>query len=325
MSASKFAAYFFTSSNAIFTDAAESIINIVASSFAFYSIHLAAKPRDQNHPYGHGKIEFFAVGIEGTLIVIAGLSIISKSIMAWFTRPVLDHLLVGSLVIGGTAVVNLVMARYLISISRKTRSVTLKAEGQHLVSDVVSSFGIVLGLLIIKFTNFLLLDTLISLAIGFYMLYNGYKLSRRSVAALMDEADTHTVEELIDILNLNREDDWIDVHNMRAQKYGENLHVDCHLTLPWYYDIRQMSTEVAEIEALVNREISAEVEIFVQVDPCQPQFCHFCRKKDCAVRKEEKSLDLLWTYDRLVSHENHYIEASHERTEQDPPHKFYDN
>lgn len=323
MSAAKFAAYFLTSSNAIFTDAAESIINIVASAFAFYSIQLAAKPKDQNHPYGHGKIEFFAVGFEGALIISAGLAILVKSVLAWFQKPELDHLLTGSLVIGGTGIINLFMARYLINVSRKTQSITLQAEGKHLISDVVSSFGIVAGLLVIHFAKFTLLDTLISLAVGLFMFYNGYKLTRKSVAGLMDEADTHTVEELIDILNLNRRDNWIDVHNMRAQKYGENLHVDCHLTLPWYFDLQQMSAEVADVELLVNKDSSADVEFFVQVDPCKPEFCHFCRKKDCAVRAEEKTLDLMWTYERLVSHVNHYEETEQEKAEPDQHRRIY--
>jgi len=323
MSATKFGAYFFTSSNAIFTDAAESIINIVASAFAFYSIHLAAKPKDQNHPYGHGKIEFFAVGFEGALIISAGVAILVKSIFAWFTRPDLENLLAGSLLIGLTGLVNLIMARYLINISRKTQSITLHAEGKHLVSDVVSSFGIVTGLLIIHFTKFILLDILISLAVGLFMLYNGYKLTRKSVAGLMDEADTHTVEELIATLNLNRRDNWIDVHNMRVQKYGENLHVDCHLTLPYYFDIKQMSEEVADIELYVNSESSADVELFVQVDPCLPQFCHFCRKKDCLVRSADKTIDLMWTIERLVSHVNHFDEAELEKTELNQHRKIY--
>lgn len=311
----KFLAFFLTHSNAVLSDAAESIMNIVASIFAFFSIQLSSKPKDLNHPYGHGKVEFFSLGFEGALILVTGVWIIIKSTLSFISHSSIQYSLTGALLVGITCLINYILGTYLIQKSKSLNSLTLFAEGKHLLSDTISGSGIVLGLLIVHFTNFFFLDSLISVLLGIWMLKNGYSLIRRSVAGLMDEADSLRVKEIIEVLVKNRSENWVDIHNMRVQTYGENIHIDAHITLPYYLDLRKMDSEIQKLKVLVNNALNTEVELFLQADPCDPECCHYCRKEDCPVRFEKKSIDMEWDYKRLVLNQKHYLDGDSEHLE----------
>jgi len=302
----KFFAYFITSSNAILTDAAESIVNVLASAFAFYSIYLSSQPRDINHPYGHGKVEFFAVFVEGSLISMAGILILFKSIYAIFYPHAITNIGDGALIIGATGLINLLLGLYLINSGKKLNSITLQADGKHLLTDAVSSAGLVAGLILISFTGIFVLDSLLSMALGCYVCYSGYRLVRKSVGGLMDESDLSKVEAIIAVLQANRQSSWIDVHNLRTQQYGSDLHIDCHITLPYYFDLNQAHEQVSAIDALVNNHIFEDTEFFIHTDPCIPQCCHYCRMENCKVRGEEQQKDIVWTADRVVKNQKHF-------------------
>ncbi len=302
----KFLAYLITGSNAILTDAAESIVNVLASSFAFYSIYLAAQPKDQNHPYGHGKVEFFAVFVEGALIVIAALFIIFKSAYNLYYPQKLHLLLNGAIIIIATTFINGALGLYLISTSKKLKSLTLHAEGKHLLSDTYSSLGLFAGLIIINYTQILWLDSAISAVLGLYILFSGYRLLRKSVGGLMDESDSELVAKVVNALNLNRKNEWIDVHNLKTQRYGNSTHIDCHLTLPYYYDLNKVHEEVTSFDALISKNLGDDTEFFVHADPCLPQCCHYCRMQNCKVRKEEKNTDILWTTENVTQNFKHF-------------------
>ncbi len=302
----KFAAYFITSSNAILTDAAESIVNVVASAFAFYSIYLSAQPRDTNHPYGHGKVEFFSVFLEGGLIMIAGVLIILKSVYNLFYPQQLKDLTDGILLIAAAGLVNFLLGVYLIRQSRELNSITLFADGKHLQSDAYTSAGLVVGLLVIWTTGNFYFDSILSAGLGIYIVVTGYKLVRRSVSGLMDESDIQTVEEIIDVLESCRKDSWIDMHNLRTQRYGPDIHIDCHLTLPYYFDLTRVHKEVSEVDALVNNRLISSTEFFIHADPCMPECCHYCRMPDCPVRSEPKTLDIRWTIDNVTRNKKHF-------------------
>jgi cation diffusion facilitator family transporter len=200
----KFGAYFLTDSNFVLTDAAESIVNVLASSFAFFSIYLAAQPRDENHPYGHGKVEYFSVFVEGFLIGIAALTIIIKSVYGLIYPNPIHDLITGASIIGATGIVNGGLGWYMTRKGKSLPSVTIDADGRHLLTDMVTSIGLVAGLLLIHFTHILWLDSALSIVVGLYILYNAYQLVRKSVAVLMDEADFTVVKEVIEVLNENR-------------------------------------------------------------------------------------------------------------------------
>ena len=303
----KFGAYFLTSSTFILTDAAESVVNVIASSFAFFSIYLSAQPRDENHPYGHGKVEFFSVFVEGALILLAGILIIIKAAYGIFYPHAVSNLLIGAVIIGVTGVINGALGYYMVNKGKALASITLEADGKHLLTDMVTSGALVVGLLLINFTGILLLDSIFSILVGFYIVYTGYKLVRRSVGGLMDEADFDVVNKVIKILNDQRRPEWIDIHNFRAQQYGNELHIDCHLTLPNYFDLNKVHEEVSLVDKMINNGVT-KTELFIHTDPCLPDCCHYCSMPNCPIRFEPKREDIVWTLNRVIRNKKHFEE-----------------
>ncbi len=305
----KFYAYYITSSNAILTDALESIINVFATGFAFYSIYLSSLPKDVNHPYGHGKIEFFSAGFEGALIFFAGIFIIYQSIVNIITPAPLENLPLGILIVGISALINGIIGYILKKKGAVIDSFTLIADGKHLLIDSFSSFIILIGIAVIYFTGYVFLDYVLSILFAFYILYNGYSLMRISIAGLMDESNPQSMSKVVNILNTARKDNWIDIHNMRIQKYGPDLHIDCHLTLPYYFDLHKVHTEVKDMEDTLVNHFSSNVEIFIHADPCIPgPCCNYCRVKDCPVRKNPYHVDIEWNAENMALNKKHFHE-----------------
>ena len=302
----KFAAFFMTKSNAILTDAAESIVNVIAGGFAFSSIYLSTQPRDENHPYGHGKVEFFSAFIEGALISLAGILIIIKSIYNLVFPIAISNLSSGTIIIAVAGAVNYLIGLYLIRMGKKHHSVTLTADGKHLLTDTYTSIALVAGLISIIVTGYIWLDGVISIVAGFYIIYTGYALLRTSVGGLMDESDTLILEEVVEILQQNRKMPWIDVHNLRAQQYGPELHIDCHVTLPYYYDLTRVHQEISDIDVLINTEARRHAELFIHADPCLPQCCHYCHVENCPVRVEPFSKEIIWTLQNTTKNQKHF-------------------
>jgi len=302
----KFTAYFITNSNAILTDAAESIVNVLASSFAFYSIYLSTLPKDENHPYGHGKVEFFSAFVEGVLIGIAGIIIICKATYDLINPNVIRQLYDGAIIIGATGVINLLVGYFLINMGKKHHSLTLEADGKHLLTDSITSAGLVIGVILIEITQIHWLDGVISIIMGLYILYNGYRLTRKSVGGLMDESNTELVEDLVSIMQENRRDSWIDVHNLRAQQYGADLHIDCHVTLPYYYDLNQVHQEISSIDKLINKNKGRATELFIHADPCLFECCHYCKVKKCPVRRDNFAGEIPWTLENATKNKKHF-------------------
>lgn len=301
----KFIAFFITQSNAILTDAAESIVNVIASSFAFYSIYLSSLPKDQNHPYGHGKVEFFSAFVEGTLIILAGIIILFKTVYNVFFPQEIHDLLNGSFLIGVTGIINGVLGWYMLTKSKTLNSLTIQADGKHLITDAISSMGLMMGLLVIYFTGVYWLDTVISVLLALFIIYNGYKLTRLSVGGLMDESDVDVVEKVINYLGNNRKDEWIDIHNLRTQRYGDSVHIDCHLTLPYYFDLNKVHKEVTEIDRVINKNVT-RTELFIHADPCVFECCHYCNMKNCPVRQDPKTKEIPWNLQNVTINKKHF-------------------
>jgi cation diffusion facilitator family transporter len=302
----KFVAYFLTNANAILTDAAESIVNVLASAFAFYSIYLSTLPKDKNHPYGHGKVEFFSAFVEGVLIGIAGIIIILKSSYDLIYPNEIGQLYDGAIIIGATGLINLIVGFYLINTGKKNNSITLEADGKHLQTDAISSGGLVIGIILIQLTQIYWLDGAISIALGLYIIFNGYKLTRKSVGGLMDESNIELVKDIVVILQENREESWIDVHNLRAQQYGADLHVDCHVTLPYYFDLNTVHQEISNIDRLINFSGKHKTELFIHADPCLPACCNYCKMHNCGVRQEEFRGEIKWDMENVTKNQKHF-------------------
>jgi len=304
----KIIAWWWTKSVAIFTDALESTINVTAGLIGWYSLWLAAKPRDKNHPYGHGKAEYISSAIEGTMILIAGVIIIIEAARNWqhVIRP--NRLDAGLLLIAATALINFIAGRMAVRQGRLRHSVALIASGKHLQSDTYSTAGVIIGLLLIRFTNWLWLDAVVAVIFALILLITGYKVLRRSLAGIMDEADLSLLEELIAHLNRNRPDQWIDLHNLRMIQYGSILHLDGHLTLPWYYNVREAHHEIEALDKMVRTKYSNQIELFVHVDDCMDFSCKICALSECPVRQHPMQQRLIWTPENVLQNKKHTIE-----------------
>lgn len=301
----KFAAWRVTHSNAVLSDALESIVNVVAGAFAWYSLVLAAKPRDREHPYGHGKVEFISAGVEGGLVAIAGALIVVRAITAWINGHEVHALEEGIALAALAGALNLIMGLVLRRRGRDRRSMTMEASGTHLLSDAWSTAAMVAGLVLIRFTGQQWLDSLFALGFGVFIVQQGAGVVRRAVAGIMDETDMDTAATVVQVLERHRRPAWVDVHNFRVIKFGRTLHIDCHVTLPWYFTLEQAHTEIAAIEDLVNRECDRRIELFIHMDPCVPASCTICALPDCAMRKHPTQRRITWELDAVLGNQKH--------------------
>ncbi|MBX7093393.1 MAG: cation diffusion facilitator family transporter [Flavobacteriales bacterium] len=301
----KFFTWYLTRSNTILTDALESIVNVLAGGFALFALWLSARPKDEDHPYGHGKIEFISAGFEGALILLAGLSIIAKSIYNLFYPAEISSLDLGIYLSVATGAANYLFGVVLEKRGRKVRSLAMVASGQHLKSDGYTSAGMIAGLLLIILTDILWLDSAIAIVMGSVIVFMGGKIVRKSLAGIMDEADLEVIDEMLEILNRNRKENWIDVHNLRVIKYGTTYHIDSHVTLPWYIDLKMAHHQIEEMAKIIESEAQNDVEFFIHTDPCTDDSCAICEIKDCPARKMKFEKKINWSRTTLLANLKH--------------------
>ncbi len=303
----KIIAWYSTNSIAILTDALESIVNVIAALIGLYSLYLSAKPKDYDHPYGHGKAEFISAAIEGTLIAVAGFIIIYEAITNLLHPHTLKQLDYGISLVAATAVINYVAGVICLRVGKKNNSLALVASGKHLQADTWSTVGIIAGLILLVATKINWIDSAVALIFSFVIIYTGYKIIRKSIAGIMDEADEELLKKMVIMLNGNRKENWIDLHNLRIIKYGGTLHLDCHLTVPWYLNVHEAHTEIDELSTLVKKEFGESMELFVHSDGCLDFSCAICTKTACTVRKHWFEKKIEWTMANISSNNKHSI------------------
>ncbi|MCC9135349.1 cation diffusion facilitator family transporter [Pontibacter silvestris] len=303
----KFIAFGLTNSNAILTDALESIINVAAGAFSLYSLVVSSRPRDENHPYGHGKIEFIAATLEGSLIMVAGGAIIFKSTYNLFDPVPLQQLDTGILLVLAGGIVNYGVGYLIEAKGTQSNNMVLKAGGKHLKTDAYSTAGILVGLLMIYLTGLVWLDSMVALMFGVIIATTGYRIIRSSVGGIMDEADYDLLKRIVKVLNENRRENWIDIHNLRVIKYGSTLHIDCHLTVPWYLTVLQAHDEVDAVAALVREKIDPGIELFIHTDPCIEPSCQICTKESCENRQHKFHHRVEWEFDKVIADRKHGV------------------
>ncbi|MBS1621613.1 MAG: cation transporter [Bacteroidetes bacterium] len=303
----KFIAYYTTHSVTVLTDALESIVNVISGFIGLYSLHIAAKPRDRDHPYGHGKAEFISAAIEGTLIGCAGAIIFYKAIQNLVHPVELHKVDFGIILIAVTALVNFIVGYYCLHIGKKNRSLALTASGKHLQSDTWSTVGIIIGLILIYISGYRWIDGVVAILFGGYIFYTGYRILRRSIAGIMDEADMDLLQRMVQILNANRRENWVDLHNLRVIKYGSVLHVDCHLTVPWYFNVNEAHVEIDALATLIRSEFGELLELFVHSDGCMPFSCRICNKANCKERQHPFERQITWTLENISQNKKHSI------------------
>ncbi len=302
----KFVAYYLTNSSVVLADALESIINVVAASFAFYSVRLSSLPRDKNHPYGHGKIEFFSAGLEGVLIILASFYLIFHAVHYFFSNKIIQHIDYGLYAVLLGVFFNWLLGNYMYDFGKKNSSPLLIADGMHLKIDAYSGLILVISLIVTYYTNYTWVDSVATSMFALYMFWEGVKILRKSIGGLMDETDKVLLKKMADILNKNRLDSWIDIHNLRIQQYGGELHLDCHLTLPNYWNLEKVHDVVHDFEVMINSQSNTFVEVFIHSDPCLPSCCNYCRIKDCPIRTSEYTKLIDWNSTNLSTNQKHF-------------------
>lgn len=297
----KFYTYWITQSSAILSDALESIINVVASAFALGSIVIAAKPPDPSHPYGHGKIEFFSAGFEGALIVLAAAGILHEGWKQVISPHDLPDLGNGLLLLVVTSLMNAGLAVVLIRVGRKTRSLVLVADGKHVLTDVYSSIGVLVGLFLVQQTGLFWMDGAIACLMAISILVTGSKLIRQSYAGLMDASDPELLEEISRLIAKYRQPKWIDIHKLRAWRSGNLSYVDFHLILPRDLSLEQAHQEVMDLKKLLQVELSGVGDVLIHAEPCIDPECPICGYDPCKLRQNPTRQQSLWRRETLVS------------------------
>jgi cation diffusion facilitator family transporter len=296
----KFIAYGLTDSAAILSDALESIINVVAAGFALMSVIIAAKSPDPSHPYGHGKIEYFSAGFEGALIILAALGIFYAAWPRLFHPQAIPRLEKGMFLILAAALVNLVLGLSLIMVGKRTRSVTLIADGKHVLTDVYTTGGVALGLVAVIFTGWNWLDGAVAFLVALNILVTGSMLVHQSSAALMDTSDPDLLDEICQVIADHRRDLWIDVHRLRARRAGTAVLIDFHLILPRDLSLEESHLEVKILEKILNEHYHGQADILIHADPCTEPECPICAHAICEQRTQEIKMQRLWRRETLT-------------------------
>jgi cation diffusion facilitator family transporter len=302
----KFIAWWITDSVAVFSDALESIVNVIAGAIGLYSLYLSTLPRDKNHPYGHGKAEFLSAALEGSLIIVTAVLITFEAIHQFKHPEELRNLDYGIYIVAFAGLVNFIMGILSVRKGKKNNSLALYSGGKHLITDTYTTIGIVVALFLIQQTGMIWIDGVISLILAVIIGVTGYRILRRSIAGMMDEADDQLLEQVVEHMNNNRLDAWVDLHNLRIIKYGSVLHLDCHLTVPYYYSIQQANELVKQLEKKIREHFGNSIELFVHLDPCQSFSCQLC-SLECAVRKMEFVKKVDWTVKNSSKDKQHGV------------------
>jgi cation diffusion facilitator family transporter len=270
----KATAYWFTGSVGLLSDAAESLINLLAASVAYFSVRFSAKPVDTTHTYGHEKIEFFSSGLEGVLIIGAAVAIAVYAIRRLILPEELEQLDLGAAITIAAALVNLVVARILLHAGRKHNSIVLEADGKHLMTDVWTSAGVVFGLLVIWLADKIWsvriawVDPIIALALAANITWTGVGLVRRSFDGLMDHALPKEEQDKIRAAIESHIEPGMHFHALRSRKAGSTRFIDFHLLVPGDMSVSATHSLIQRIEQAIHRAFE-DCEITIHAEPVE--------------------------------------------------------
>jgi cation diffusion facilitator family transporter len=264
----KLAAYWLTGSVSLLTEAVEGVGNLVAALIALGCLWYSAQPVDATHTYGHEKIEFFSSGLEGMLILVAAGGIFWYAVKRLFNLVDLEHLEFGTLISLGAALINLAVARQLIRIGRRTNSIVLEADGQHLMTDVWTSFGVLVGLFLVWLTGWHWIDPALALVVAANIVRTAIDLLVRSFNGLMDhalpESEQHAVRAAIDALM----HPGLHYHALRTRQAGARKFVDFHLLVPGKWSVKEAHEFTERVEEAVRKALPG-AEVTVHIEPIE--------------------------------------------------------
>lgn len=262
----KFVAYLITGSVALYSDALESIVNVAASAAALLAIRYGSRPPDANHPYGHHKAEYLSVVLEGVLIIVAAVSILHEAYLALLAPRMLDAAVAGLVINGLASVINAAWCWLLISEGRKRRSPALVADGRHLLTDVVTSVGVLVGLTLSVATGIAILDPALAALVAVNILWSGWRLIRGSLGGLMDEAvPGEELDEIRKVISANAQG-AIEAHDVRTRNAGRVTFIEFHLVVPGSMAVSEAHAICDRIEAALKADVP-EAMVTIHVEP----------------------------------------------------------
>lgn len=262
----KFIAWRMTGSVALYSDALESIVNVITSAVALWAIRVSHKPADQDHPFGHHKAEYFSAVLGGVLIVVAALLIIAQVWQTLSNPQPMEQPWQGLAVNGGAAVVNAIWATILIRVGRKTRSPALEADGRHVMTDVMTSVGVIAGLVAAVLTGWHLLDPLLALIVALNILYQGYNVTGESLNGLMDRGvDTEAHMHIRDVISANSKG-ALEVHDLKTRIAGRATFIEFHMVVDADMTVGESHVICDRIEGALKAEIPS-VRVIIHVEP----------------------------------------------------------
>ena len=266
MLAGKWTAYAITGSAAIFSDAAESVVHVVAVGFAAYSLWLSSKPANSRFPYGYEKISYFSAGFEGALIILAAAIIIYQAIRRWLAGLVLSHLGLGTLIVLAASLINAALGAYLVWKGKKNNSLILEANGRHVLTDSWTSFGVVGGLCLVLLTGWQPFDPLLAIAVAINILWTGRALIRRSYAGLMDVADPELGSAIRETLDRATREMGVGYHGVRFRNSGMSLWIELHLLFPGGTPIEEAHAKATRLEHELKVSLPLPAEITTHLE-----------------------------------------------------------
>lgn len=283
----KFYAYHVTDSQSIFSDALESIVNVVAAIITVIVIVIAAKPADEDHPYGHGKIESMASTFEGGAILLAGILIVIQSIQVFFHGAAIHEIDLGLVIVLGAGLVNGLLGLYLYNRGKHYHSEALKSSGLHLLTDTLTSIGVLVGLGLVKLTGLLWIDPIVAAIFGSMLIYTGGGILVRSGNILIDGHDKETIETLRSLFEKHYRPGVIQIHFTRVIRSGHYHHIDCHMVVPEFWSVFDAHDFSEEFEKSIMSDYPVGGELHIHHDPCRMLYCNECELSQCPIRKDE--------------------------------------
>lgn len=296
----KFWVYRQTSSQAVLSDAWESTINVLTAVLALVVVFYSDKPADREHPYGHGKLEYFSAAIEGGLIAFAAIWIVFQAVYTFWQGHQARALTLGALVLLATAILNLAAGLAILRVGRRHHSLALVASGHHLISDFWTSTAVVLGLGIAEGFKILWLDSVLAALVGVHLALTGYRLVRFSAGGLLDEEDPEVLRKLHAAIRENIPPGIIQIHHTRVIRAGRYHHIDTHAVVPEFWTVAQAHAELSNFERRVIGAYPQDGELHVHMDPCRRAYCRACEYEPCPVRAQKFEGRTEFTIDELT-------------------------
>ena len=297
----KFFAFELTGSQAVFSDASESTVNVITAITALITMRIAVIPADRNHPYGHGKAEYFSAVFEGGLLAFAGVLILIEAGSALVRGNELKELNVGLFLILIAGAINGCLGLFLQKIGKKNHSPALVASGKHIFSDCITSAGVLLGLILVKLTGIIWFDPITAMIVALLLLKEGWSLVRGSAAGLMDEQDRDVIHQIGHLFDSNAFPGIIRIHHTRIIRSGAFHHINAHVVVPEYWSVEEAHEKTDHFARQVVQDHENQGEIHFHVDPCRQAYCKVCSINDCRVRREPFEHRMPFSIDELTS------------------------